>query len=489
MRPILFLACCLALALPARAATAPFAEFRVPGHAWRTGSAGFDFSANRRHQSTAGSFDRSSSLYSALNGGLRAGWDSDALQYGFSLSAAGQLMTSHSRGGSDLPPYEQRQESVGRQSSGDWVLGGSLRAYPWKTPVGLGISAYEQGVYSQSWSRSDYLASQGDPEVRRSEAHQTGAGHNYQTMAFADLSAGFGRVRDASVVYDVHLLEERLLETGALTRPLSADAHAKLAALYYVAPFFSAVHERPDRFVWREIERVLSEDGALSERGLDPYSVMRAGEPRAPGRRPMRQRGYFVGLVSQVTTLNYIGRSEHESTYRLYDSDILADEEHSVASQRTVSSYDQATLGGEAECHLPVGWRWQLDAAARVAGPARPGENGLDVSNRVSLSWFVADRWAASASVAQDRGYFRPRGAGGALASNRWATSVVTSVAYYLEDRTSLSLTLSEAQTRTQYGPGAPQVFYRDGRISLGISRRFLGKLDAPGLIEPVRQL
>ena len=489
MKSFLLLACCLALALPARAATDdPFAGFRVPGHTWLSGSAGFDFSAYRQHLDGAGTSDRSSSLYSSLNGGFRAGWDSDALQYGLGLSTAGQLTTGHSRSGIDLPPYSERQEGVSSQSGESWRLDGSLRAYPWRTPVGLGVSASAQGLYSQSRSRSDDWMSLDEAVAQRDESRQTVVGRRYETSALADLSAGFGRVRDASVVYDVHLLEERLIETGALTRPLSADARAKLAALYYVAPFYSAAHERPDRFVWREIERVLREDGALGERGLDPYSVLRAREPDAPGGRPMRQRGYFVGLIGRVETLSDIARAERGADYRRYVSNALADEEHATISERLASSYDEATLGGEAEYHLPIGWRWQLDAATRVTRPVRPGEAGLEVSNRASASWSVADRWSASAVLAQYRDYFGPRDHRGTLASDAWSTQAGAGIAYYLEDRTSLSLSVSETQWRTSYFYQRRR-FSREGRVSLGVTHRFLGRLDAPGSIEPVRPL
>ena len=489
MKLLPLLACCLALALPTRAATDPFAEFRIPDHTWRDGSARFAFSADRHHQSTARAFDRTSSLNSMFDGGFSAGWDADALQYGFSLSTVGQWVTSHGHSGFEIPDYSQRQDGTSRQAVEDWRLVGSLRSYPWDIPVGLGVSASARGSYSQGWSSSDTRTSQYYPVTRRDEAHQAGASHRYQTVESAEVSAGFGRVRDASVVQDVHLLEERLIETGALTRSLSAGARAKLAALYYVAPAYSAAHERPDRFVWREIERVLREDGALGKGGLDPYSVLRAREPYAPPGRPMRQRGYFVSVVTEVATQRYISRLESEWAYLLYDSDILTDGTSGASSLREESSYDEATLGGAAEYHLPLGWRWQLDATARVAGPVRPDESGLNVSNRVSASWFVADRWGANASVSQNRNYFRPRGARGALATDSWATSVGTSIAYYLEDRTSLTLTISEAQSRTQYSFSTPRYFYRDARISFGISYLFLGRLDAPGLMDPVLPL
>jgi hypothetical protein len=319
MKPFLPLACCLALALPAtpaRAAEDPFAGFRIPAHSWQTGSAGLSFSGGRHHQSAGGAFVRSSSLNSDLRGGFRAGWDSDALQCGFGLSTAGRLATSHSFSGSDLLPFSERREDVGRDSREDWSIDGSLRAYPWKAPVGLGVSASVSGGYAQSWSRNDRDQRQGAPVFVSAESRETADEHDYQTGASAGLSAGYGRVRDASVVYDVHLLEERLAGTGAITRPLSAAARAKLAALYYVIPYYSAAHERPDRFAWREIERVLREDGALGEHGLDPYSVLRARESTGPSRRPTRLRGWFVGLVGQLRSSNTISRRGERSEER-----------------------------------------------------------------------------------------------------------------------------------------------------------------------------
>ena len=495
MKLFLFLACCLALALPARAATDPFAEFRIPAHSWRSGSAGFAFSADRSDRNGAGQFDRNGSQRSVLNGGLLEGWDSDALQYTFGVSTYDQLQKSDSRTDVDVPPYLLRDDRDARSAGEGWDLSGSLRAYPWKPPVGLGVSGTVRGAYIQSRSSAGYRRSQDYTEPLRQESDHTWIRHDYQTAAVASVSAGLGRVRDASVVYDVHLLEERLTETGALTRPLSAGAREKLAALYYVAPYYSEAHERPDRFVWREIERVLREDGALGEGGLDPYSVLRAREPDASGGRTgrtgraTRQRGWFVGIVSQFTTQHDISREEETVEDRAYASGSLVSEAHGAWSRRLSSSYDGVALGGGAEYHLPAGWRWQLDATTRVTRPARPGESGLDVSSGVSVSWFVADRWSASAALDQFRRYFQPRAAGGALTTDTWQTQAQAGVAFYLEDRTSLSLAVSERQTRPQIDRYSGRAFYRDSYVSLGISYRFIGRLDAPGLIEPVRAI
>jgi hypothetical protein len=489
MKPLLFLALCLSLALPAVAATDPFAEFRIPEHSWRSGFVAAGFSAGRNHQDGDGVYARASWLSSLLQSRLAGGWDSDALQYGYGLELAGRVQTGHSRSGATALEYRTRLDDVDRSAAESWRLDGLLRSYPLQTPLALGISALATGDYGQNWRRADNLLSQEFPEVRRSEARQTSADHVYQTLLHAELFAGFGRVRDASVVHDVHVLEERLIETGALTRPLSAQARSKLAALYYVAPFYAQAHERQDRYVWRDLERILREDGALHGDGLDAYSVLRARERTAPARRPARQRGWFIGVAGGITTTHFIARTEWQSIYRSYLDDVLEYAFLSENTRRSVDSYDQVLVGGEAEYHLPAGWRWQFDAWTRLTCPVRAGERGLDQSSGATASWYVSDRWAADASLQQSRSYFMPDGNGGLLMEDRWNTYAAAGIAYFLEDRTSLSLSFIEQQERALYSAYSPRVFRRGSRVALGISYRFLGGMDAPGLIEPVRPM
>jgi hypothetical protein len=70
---------------------------------------------------------------------------------------------------------------------------------------------------------------------------------------------------------------------------------------------------------------------------------------------------------------------------------------------------------------------------------------------------------------------FRLRDRHGALATDRWGTSAAVGLAYFLEDRTSLSLSIAEDQERSLYAPYAPRVFVRNGRVALGIDYRFFG--------------
>jgi hypothetical protein len=489
----LSLASCLLLVSPALADPDPFADFRIPDHSWTSGAASASLGTSHMLDGAGMETDRSSSTHSALATSLSRAHDSDALQHRVSLTLSGEMVTQDSRSAVEYPFGSDRMSEYARDVSEDWQVSGSLRAYPWRIPLGIELSGHVVGDYFQDAARRDTRSTFPVlPGTALQEQRETRAAHAYQNLATLDVAAGLGRVRDASVVYDVHLLEERLQEAGALTRPLSDAAREKLAALEYVAPFYSIAHDRPARFVWHEIERILREDGALREQGLDAYSLLRALEGTGPVGRPARPRGWFCGAVAEARTQHLVTRIEERFDSRVTTpTDTL--ENTFLNGLRTVSSYDAVSLGGQAEYHRPLGWRWQLDAFGRLLGPVRPGERGLDLETSAQAQWFVADRWAARATISQARLYFYPRRSEASLIYptqpryDRWIVAYSASIAFYLEDRTTLSASLLEQQDRETY-PGTHH-FGRYGRLDIGITYRFLGSLDAPGLIEPVRRV
>jgi hypothetical protein len=475
------LAACAGLASPAHPSTDPFAEFRIPDHSWSSGSASLGLAGSRFVESFATSSMRDRTLHSDLSGSLSTGWDSDALLYVFGISATGNLdaeRRDQTTGG--LPSY-WKQQNLSQGGREDWQLTGEVRAYPWEAPVGADLSAFLYGRYQQSWSREDQLVNDA-ALAQRSEYRRNDASHDYETTASAQAELGVGRVRDATVVDAVHVLEQRLLETGALARPLSTAARAKLAALHYVAPDLSRAHDRPARFFWREVERILADDGALGSRGLDAYSVLRALE-QLPY-RPIRQRGAFAGIVISASTDHAIRRSETVTTSRDYEDGVLMGGYQQSSGRRDVLSRDTFWGGGQAEYDRPLGWRWQVDAAVQALRPARPGESGLDASSHVSLTWYVADRWEANARVEQSRYYIDPRGDEPAQRLGNWLVSYGFGLAYYLEDMTRIEAGVSESQHR--HASPLYAEYFREGRFQIAITRRLWGRMEAPGLMEPM---
>jgi len=480
---LLAAAACLTLVVPARASDDPFADFRIPDHTWRTGTAQFDLAGGH----SASGPGRATGFQTIASASVSRSHDSDVLQHSLGFSLGGYVQSQTGRQELGLLPYWSSLSSFARAYSEHWSLSGSLRAYPWKDLLGLDLQGYVQGAAGRSRSREDLASWRSEPPpTTRSERRlsQTGQAYSYQATLQATL--GLGRVRDATVVYEVHLLEQRLRESGALARALSPAAREKLAALYYVASDFSAAYERPDRFVWREIERVLREDGALGERGLDAYSVLRARERYVPAPGVTRMRGYYVGPVVSLRHYHNIARQEVRWDQREFLDDVLVASSSDGAGERRDYSFDQAQVGGRAQYFRPLGWRWQLDAEALALLPVRPGEHGQTVDSHLRAVWFVADRWAAEARVSQHRSWARLRGDVRAR-EDAWSVAYGASLTYYVEDHLALQAALNEQQTHTTYVDG--DATYRAGSLSLGLSYRFLGALDAPGLIEPVRPL
>ncbi len=459
----------VAFALPARARAAdPFADFRIPAHGWRIGSATLGLSHSGSHIIWS-SDERSKDSRSALAGTFEQGWDSDALRWSLRASATGELEGTSARRQWGPDTYGQMRQ---RGSEG-WLLLGALRAYPWSAPVGLDLATRIEGDYGQDWEREDTHEAPPAPPSDRREVRESRFGDHVFSLVG---SIGIGRVRDATVVMDVHVLEQRLVEAGALARPLSHAARERLASLESVAPSLALVLERPDRRLWRAIETILRDDGALSERGLDAYALMRAREPWRFA--TTRLAGWFAGPAVTLW---------HEGTHGVFDDEMSiatpADTFVTVNHERFTDYLDSAWLGGKVEYHRPPGWSWQVDALASASGPVRPGDVGLRVESSASATWLIADRWQAVGSVVQRRLYYSPRGWRGIPYFPAWRVSYGGSLGYYVEDHVLLTLSLSEAQL-SEYR----YAYERDNAVSLGVTYRFLGRVEAPGLFGDAEQ-
>jgi hypothetical protein len=477
----------LSLILPALAGADPFSDFRIPDHSWRSGILGASVMGDWFRGGASYLDARQSSFASRLNPSILIARDSDPLLLALSMSLSGDVAVQNSEQVQTSPPFMGRTESHMQGTSEYWAISGTGRAYPWVAPVGFGLSATAVGNFSQEWTRNDTHSTVSVVPTQRYEATDRMDDHFNSQQAVIAAFTGLGRVRDATVVHDVHVLEERLRETGAITRPLSKEAREKLAALSYIAPFYADAHDRPERYFWRDIERVLREDGALNERGFDPYSVLRAQEPYFY--RVVRQRGWFAGPVVQGRHSRLVQRDDEHATSRFYLDDSLAFSVSGWSANSQAYSFDEVDLGGTAEYHLPFGWRWQFDVESQVSAPVRSGESGLHAFTGAAATWLVADRWLAQAKLDHARDYFQPRGAP-SVTTDTWAVTYGVQLGWYLEDHAQLSAALTESQARNDvdFFPRM-RAFSRERRLTIGFTYRFLGGLDAAGLIEPQRRM
>lgn len=473
MRKLLVLvAALLCLTLPAWAGDDPFAAFRIPAHRTSSGQLGLTVGGYRtRYPGSA--YDNARSLGRVDQA---AGWDSDELQLDVQAVAIGTLDWTHNR--SDLTYGWDDGKGQDRNIAG--ILSGSARSYPRSLPIGFEVAARLDGSDWDSWGNSN---SQYDDGITLERTSSSVSYPRRSTAISVQGGVVYGRVRDAGVVYTVHVLEQRLRATGALTRELSPAAREKLAALFFVRPRFAGAHDQPDRWFARELERVLREEGAIAEGGLDAYATMRVLEGIQPVASVSRSIGASIGAYVRVEQRNQrLGRVERR-TVSSYDSGgnlISYDESSSSYLQRTVDTQDWAGLS--ARYSRPLGWAWQFDLAATAEHPLKPTDPGLQLSLDAAARWRIAERWDAGMYASQRRLYLGAETWGRRRVADEWENDLGGDVGFYVEDHLRLAGGVTSYQARN-----VSYSFNRDLRYQMGLTYRFLGALDAPGALAPVR--
>ncbi len=400
---------------------------------------------------------------------MTRGYDSDRLFHAWTLAANASGDRGWSRHDFALPPVSSRSD-ITTEGVREYIgLSGWLRAYPWRTPIALTASTNHFLDMRQTFVATDGVAISPPLEDRSSESYARGERVYSGQVA---LGTGVGRVRDATPVHQVQVLEARLTGTGALTRPLSADARQKLAALFSTQSDVGFAHKRPEKHFWRELERVLREDGALSPGSLDAYDLFRLLEPISTPSVVLRQTGWFVGPTLLLYTRR--GRSsEKDATSRsVLDGGTVVFTSGSSRSTTVDDRIDLVFTGLVAELHRPLDPRWQVDAWTS-AFLSEAGEF-LSVSSTASAGFIVSDRWLASLRLGHF--VFAP---GHGLERNvrDWDVSLTGELSYFLEDAWALRLAVLEEQRHSTFS------FMRDGGLTLGITYVISGLFEAPGLV------
>ena len=472
-----------------------FSDFRIPAH--RTMSWTADLGADGARRLSSVDFARSES--GGLAGNLSTTsfglWDSDPHQTFVRISglASGQRFRAEDDRvfGTDTIASRRSQRSAFER----WAIELDDRRYPWATPVGFKVGISVAGFYDQSWDKlnGERVTHFSGPrlwELERLNSQRW----RYVYNAGGEVALVIGRVRDATRLYEAWVLEQRLREVGALARPLSRTARQKLAALLYLRGSYSSVVERPARTLWHEIEQILSEDGALSESGLGPYALVRAGEQLFRGRAGrdvlpsspvLRQVGWFAGPVVTGRHVRDLQRRDDDSFRQTAIDDTLSAPIVTSISSRSEFSRDELLAGVELKFHRPLSVLWQVDANSRLLFPIRKDEDGMEVISAVNLSAIVMDRWLATASLLHERAtrYEEPDHR---TVRDEWRVGYGLSATYYIEDRFALQVSASEFQQSLEY-PFGGRTFDRSANVRLGLTYRLLGSITAPGLAEPVR--
>lgn len=482
----------LLLAVPSLvlASDDPFAEFRIPDHSWRSfsidlyGSLGAtdrseasrqtDGTQSNAQLATAHSWFRDSErirTWHSVGATFDGNWlgAESSSRYRYSYFPEDEWWTNRSTNS-----QERVRESAFALT--EWAV--RPRASDWD----VRLAARVDGSWQRQVGSSDRLDSYIGPTSRFDELGEyRSVNRADEYFARVDLGVARGRVRDATGVFRARLLIDRLRSDGRLEREPSPPAARRLADLFYVSGGFGAAHELPGKFFWQEVEALLREDGVIGAAGFDAYDLLHGLDPLvvAAGRFS-RQRGWQAGPLVRYLHTHALARWTTRDHSRRSVDDSVIFERDLTGSSRSSSGDDDVSAGARVEWHRPLDLRTQVDLVSEaVFGVGSPDER-IDVSSQFSIGRLIDERWFLRTSATQTRHLDEELGG-----TRDWFTSVDMTVQYFLEDRWSLALALSQRQGRTRFNGGP---FDRSTQLSLGLGFN-RGAFDAPGLIDPVRPL
>lgn len=319
----------LVLAVPSLARASEFTDFRIPAHSWRSWNAATSGQWQIDSRSSPGETSRDRRPSADASVGVRRFHDSDPWRWdaGVEASARGHWSFTHSDqydqfplGGPATSTVATARSQHGSSASERCALIAGVRGYPGDRPLGFEVRGSIRGDEDQDWSHQlTVFQSSGSGGSSRQESASRTASWRYAETARLDFVAGWGRVRDATGVFDAQLLAERLCRDGVLGRDPSPAALRKLAELFTIEGAFSVPHDQPDRFFWREVERLLKEDGALAGDRIGAYASHHAAERLVvAGGGFLRRSGMFVGPVVSATHQHQLVRSDFGSGMRSF---------------------------------------------------------------------------------------------------------------------------------------------------------------------------
>ena len=308
-----------------------------------------------------------------------------------------------------------------------------------------------------------------------SEFHQSYQSRRteYRYSGSASIGMGRGRVRDVSGVYEAQVLEARLLETGRLLRPLTPRERQRLAEIFYLTEGIQSVHDRPSKYLWTEIERVLASDGALDGGTLDAWSALRALEPVMLLAGSNRRAGRFVGVFGFASADRGHSDTNDRQESTNIQNGVVNGYYNYETSSRTEIEEDDAGVGLEWSEHHPLSMRSQLDLRSRLTWSSHETLRALFIGG---MRYMLADRWDAEVIGQYDATTWT---SGGQRAEPDWGVVVIGTLAYLIED--SWSLQANYQTFFSQFRDRDLSAYQSENHyFTLGLTYRAAGRFAAP---------
>jgi len=463
----------LCLAASPALADDPYGEYRIPEHYWRSWTASLKAVGNHNRGSDYYRIEENGQLSGALNTSVVGGFDSDTRSsaYGLTLAGTGSRANHSLKLGSIIDDADH-DRSTDQQATGFFAFS----RYPHRVPIGLTLASNQFVSLDQSWASSRVSQLDFMPPPKETRSADDSNREDWRTTLTLSASLNWGRVRDATPVYQAQVLEQRLHDLGTIQGALSANARERLAALYTTEARLAFAHQRPTKYFWGELERLLREDGVLGAAGLDAYAVQRLLEPLTiTGTAVARTRGFSVGPMVSLRSDQYHDSFGIVSSSAVYHGDTLISSSETTREASYYRRFDTIQSGVAVDYHRPFGPRWQVDGTSTVT--LTESGKSLLASTTLQAVWLVTDRWYAATKVAHDLS--APHVEGHWLA-DLWTVNCSASLSYFLEDSWALQLGALHQQSNASG-------YDRSESFSLGVTYQFAGFLNAPGLFAPMR--
>ncbi|MCB9357683.1 MAG: hypothetical protein H6508_00500 [Calditrichaeota bacterium] len=459
-----------------------YKNFRIPDHQVHALWATADLNHNFQNRYGLGVNKNS---YGNARASFRGYWLRDhedcALEFSPRLEYYGSLQERKSNGAYWDPTFREGSKS----SQGQQILDVPIRAifFPTDSPLGFEATLIENVSVEQYWYHYDYRY--GDPDFMRGNVHDRER-HTIVYHSEADLGIGWGRLRNASGVFQARVLEQRLQELGRLRGNLSDDTKLKLAQLYYRQSDFWVAHERSGKFFMSEVEQLLKADPAFSGE-LDAYATYRITEEIAPGylsrwkgiRWSLNLRALSVQNVRHETDKHF----QFEGTDSTWNVNSLNDYTYSGSVTST-----SLLAGPRMQLACPLNWNWQLSADSRFEHRFDPTDAGFAWTNNFQIEYAMADRWLLRYELDHVRYILDPLSRD-LEHRNAWYVENSARLGYYVTDRISASCNLSLAQSKLRsyipnneliyieqdYSTYWDSYYQREASISLSLTYHFSG--------------
>ncbi|MBN1577458.1 MAG: hypothetical protein JW913_12950 [Chitinispirillaceae bacterium] len=199
-------------------------------------------------------------------------------------------------------------------------------------------------------------------------------------------AVGYGKRLPVAPIYKAFEIERKLKKAGALRSDLSDTTLMKLAQLCGSLESFRVNHDRPDKYVMRQLEKIVSGDSAVDSVQLQAFALFKAYETFSE-QMPLLFKGFEVKLRADADLYYYY--------YLNSNSDRYSDP----------NPYQALTI--DLDFMNPLELEWTLPVVSRLfielgIGPRYDcSNNPLRFDGTIGAYFFITDFIVAHASISE----------------------------------------------------------------------------------------